>query len=65
MIEEITIKRDIVESNDDQIALDQARERLSKFNFEMVKIPIGAELTFSRDLTKKAIVIDNNHIAFE
>lgn len=64
-IQEVTILGDIVESREDQIALDQARERLSKFNFEMVKIPIGAELTFSRDSSKKAIVIDNNHIAFE
>ncbi len=65
MIEEITIRNDIVETLEDKIALNQARERLSKFNFEMVKIPIGAELTFSRDATKRAIVLDNNHIAFE
>lgn len=64
-IEEITISNDIVETQEDKIALNQARERLSKFNFEMVKIPIGAELTFSRDSTKKAVVIDNNHIEFE
>ena len=64
-IQEVTIEGDIVDSREDQIALDQARERLSKFNFEMVKIPIGAELTFSRDSSKKAIVLDNNHIVFE
>ncbi len=40
MLEEITIGNDIVESQEDQIALDQARERAAVFNFNMVKIPI-------------------------
>jgi hypothetical protein len=39
-IEEITIGKDIVDSKEDQIALDNVREKLSVFNFEMVKIPI-------------------------
>jgi hypothetical protein len=54
-----------VDSKEDQIALDNVREKLSVFNFEMVKIPIGAELEFSRDQNIKARVISNRWIEFE
>ncbi len=63
-IEEVTIKKDIVDSKEDQQALDAVREKLSVFNFDMVNIPIGAELTFSRDENIKAYVISNRWINF-
>lgn len=56
-IENITPLKDIVESKEDQDALNDARKIRSRFNFEMVKIPIGAELYFSRDENIKAKVI--------
>lgn len=59
-IENITPKRDIVENKEDQDALDAARKIRSRFNFEMVKIPVGAELYFSRDENIKAKVIDTH-----
>ena len=59
-IENITPKSDIVENKEDQDALDAARKIRSRFNFEMVKIPVGAELYFSRDENIKAIVIDTH-----
>lgn len=59
-IENITPKRDIVETKEDQEALDAARKIRSRFNFEMVKIPVGAELYFSRDENIKAKVIDTH-----
>ena len=59
-IENITPKRDIVENKEDQEALDAARKIRSRFNFEMVKIPVGAELYFSRDENIKAKVIDTH-----
>jgi len=59
-IENITPKRDIVETKEDQEALDAARKIRSRFNFEMVKIPIGAELYFSRDENIKAKVVDTH-----
>ena len=65
MLEEITIGQDIVESQEDQIALDQARERASVFNFNMVRIPIWSELTFSRDPNLVAKVISNRWIEFQ
>ncbi|MEW5757940.1 MAG: GIY-YIG nuclease family protein [Candidatus Omnitrophota bacterium] len=57
-IENITPKKDFVESKEDQAALNAARKIRSRFNFEMVKIPVGAELYFSRDESSKAKVID-------
>lgn len=59
-IENVTPKRDIVETKEDQEALDAARKIRSRFNFEMVKIPVGAELYFSRDEGIKAKVIDTH-----
>src|SRR3990167_6472488 len=44
-IENITPKKDFVESSEDQKALNQVRAEIrAKFNFKMVNIPIGAEL---------------------
>lgn len=56
-IEDVTPKRDFVESEEDQKALNQAREKRSAFNFGMVGIPIGAEITFINDDTVRAKVI--------
>jgi len=64
-IENITPKQDYIENKEDQIALHQARARRSIFKFNLVDIPIGAELVFSRDETKKAKVIDNRNIEFD
>lgn len=64
-IENITPKKDFVDSKEDQHALNEARAEIrSKFNFGMVTIPIGSELVFSRDERIKAIVSDNKHISF-
>jgi hypothetical protein len=64
-IENITPKKDFVDSQEDQDALNQARTRRSKFNFNMVNIPVGSELLFSRDETIKAKVVDNNSIEYQ
>jgi hypothetical protein len=61
-IENITPKKDIIENLDDQKALDQARKKRSPFRFDMVDIPIGSEIIFSRDENFKAKVIDNRSI---
>lgn len=59
-IENVTPKRDIVETKEDQEALDAARKIRSRFNFEIVKIPVGTELYFSRDENIKAKVVDTH-----
>ncbi|MBP7775162.1 MAG: GIY-YIG nuclease family protein [Candidatus Saccharimonas sp.] len=56
-IEDITPGHDIVDSPEDQRALDEARQIRSRFNFDMVGIPLGATLYFSRDETVTAKVI--------
>lgn len=56
-IENVTPKRDYVESKEDQQALNQAREKRSAFNFGMVNIPIGAEISFVDDELIKAKVV--------
>lgn len=63
-IENVTPKKDFVETPEDQQALNQARIKRAKFNFNMVDIPIGAELVFSRDENIKSKVIDNRSIEF-
>lgn len=61
-IENVTPKKDFVETQEDQQALNQARTRRAVFNFKMASIPIGAELTYINDETIKAKVIDNRQI---
>lgn len=56
-IEDITPSHDIVDSQEDQRALDEARQMRSRFNFDMVDIPLGSTLYFSRDETITARVI--------
>jgi len=56
-IEDVTPKKDFVESQEDQQALNQARTKRSMFNFEMVDIPVGAELAFFKDENVKAKVV--------
>lgn len=57
-IENITPKQDIVETKEDQQSLNKARSIRSRFNFEMVGIPLGSEIYFSRDESQKAKVIN-------
>ncbi|MCG2689899.1 GIY-YIG nuclease family protein [Candidatus Parcubacteria bacterium] len=61
-IKNVTPKKDFVETQEDQQALNQARTNRAVFNFKMVDIPVGAELVFSRDENIKAKVVDNRSI---
>lgn len=63
-MKDVTPKKDYVESQEDQQALNQARMRRAIFNFKMVDIPVGAELIFSRGENIKAKVIDNRSIEY-
>src|SRR3990167_7418423 len=62
---QITPKKDFVENKEDQQALIKARKIREKFNFNMAKIPVGAELIFSRDENIKAKVIDNHFVEYD
>jgi hypothetical protein len=64
-VDDVTPKKDFVESKEDQLALNHARaEKRSRFNFKMVNIPIGEELVFSRNENMKARVVDDKSIEF-
>ena len=57
-IENVTPNKDLIETEDDREAHEEALERRGRFNFELAKIPLGAEIYFSRDENKKAKVVD-------
>lgn len=61
-IREVTPKKQYVESESDRKALEKAKERRSRFNFDLVQIPVGAELYFSRDKNIKSRVIDTHSV---
>ena len=63
-IEDVTPGRDYVETEEDQRALDAARQRRSAFNFEMVNIPVGAVLNFTRDDAVTCTVVDKRRVNF-
>lgn len=63
-LEDVTPKKEFVTTKEDSDALNEARERRSIFNFEMVDIPQNTELSFSRDESIKARVIDNRSVEF-
>ncbi len=63
-IENVTPKRDFVETPEDQQALNQARTRRAVFNFKMADIPVGAELSYTKDESIKAKVVDKKRIEF-
>lgn len=63
-IENITPRNDIVENKEDQHALNEARKIRPQFRFDMVGIPAGSEIVFSRDENIKAKVLDNKLIEF-
>lgn len=64
-LENVTPKKDTVETAEDQKALDEARKRRSVFNFKMVDIPVGAVLTFVNDETITAKVSDHRYIEYD
>lgn len=57
-MENITPHRDLIESAEDREAHEEALEGRGRFNFELAKIPLAAEIYFSRDENKKAKVVD-------
>lgn len=64
-LEDVTPRKVFVETKAEGKALDKARKNREQFNFSMVKIPIGAELIFSRKENVRAKVLDNRTIEFD
>lgn len=63
-IDDVTPVRDYVETEEDRRALDAARQRRSVFNFEMVNIPVGAVLNFTRDDAVTCTMVDKRRVNF-
>lgn len=63
-VENITPNQDFVDSPEEQRALDRARKNRSRFNFEMVKIPVGSVLTFTRNPEITCRVINDTQIEY-
>jgi hypothetical protein len=64
-IRDVTPSEDIVEDEDERQALDRERTIRSRFNFSMVKIPVGSILHFYSDESITARVVDDRNIEFE
>lgn len=60
-----TPKNDVVETPDDQIALDKARVTRSRVNLFHLGLKIGDELSFYKDDSVKATILSENKIMFE
>lgn len=61
---DITPTKDIVDSKEEQEALNIARKKAERFNFSMVQIPIWSILEFIDDPSITCIVIDNTKVEF-
>jgi hypothetical protein len=65
MIEDVTPKEDIVEDEIDQRSLDKEKKVRSRFNFDMINVPVGSVLSFVKDPNITSIVVDKHRIEFE
>lgn len=61
---EVTPGADVVETADDQRALDEERQRRSRFDFSHVGIPAGAELTSVFDEKVTCLVVSPSKVSF-
>lgn len=60
----VTPNADIVETPQDQQALDRARKTRKRFNFEMLGLNQGVVLQFSKDSTISCTVANDNQVEF-
>ena len=64
-VKEVIPIEDNFEDNIEEKAIEKAVEKRARFNFTMAKIPIGSELSFSKDETIKAKVISSNKVLYD
>ncbi len=63
-ITDVTPKEDIVETQDDIVAMEKLEQKTKRFNFKIYDIPIGATLIFDRDPEKTCKVIAGNNVEY-
>jgi hypothetical protein len=61
-IEDVTPKGSLIIDKEDREAHEEAVERRGRFNFKIADIPLGAEIYFSRNESRKAKVVDLNAV---
>lgn len=64
-IKEVTPTETIVETSDDQQAIQRLEKRVERFSFKMVGIAPGTVLTFKLDEELTCTVLDNRSVEFE
>ena len=60
----VTPTEDILDSEQDKQALENARKIRSKFNFQMFDLQVGTELYFKKDNSIKCEIFDDNQVKF-
>ena len=55
----------VVEDEEDERALNEARKRRGRFNFKIVGIPPGSILSLAKDETITCEVVDNRKVSFD
>jgi hypothetical protein len=63
-INDVTPRDEVVSSPDDTAALLKRKGKVGRFEFSKADVPVGAVLTFSRDETQTATVVDDTSIRF-
>lgn len=63
-LEDVTPREDYVETKEDVIAIKKLEKKSDRFSFEMVHIPVGAMLIFSKDENIRCMVLKNNKVLF-
>lgn len=61
---DVTPKEDVVETPQDKQALDEARKKRKKFNFEMLDIKPGTTLQFLKDNSITCLVYNGTQVKF-
>jgi len=64
-VKDVTPKKDIVETEQDKQALDEARKKRKRFNFDMINIKPGTILEFSKDKTITCEVINDKQVKYK
>jgi len=64
-VEDVTPGSVTVETEQDVVALAKETQRAARFNFEMVKIPVGATLTFAEDDNITCQVASKSRVTFQ
>ena len=64
-LEDMTPKKDFVETQDDVVAIEKLEQKTKRFNFKLYGIPVGTVLEFDRDENKTCQVVEGNNVLYK